>query len=615
MTQRAHQRAPQKESGLDRIRSIQKIFSHAVLAMTLTVTVNPYGSPLAQAADSNALATRAYGDSPTQEEFQAFISAFNSTPKAFIDFKPPKRSGNLLVESSLFSAEEVASEEFLKIKDDFRTGRAFEAISDYGHHKGICGPEGCVGDEIAPGKRKALNNVSLFFDPEELPPTRQVIHLDQMETMGLMSHNLESEPWSDDYWPIYRGILGARYVDSDFTNLPTDFMKFKEFVLDPVNTFFALFQKSDGRRDRHELSPSEKYDLLVGYHPQSQSEEIGGWLTPSMWAQGQAYYDRFKKVETWMGICHGWAPASYMVKTPAKAIDLALDDGSSLTLYPSDIKGLASYLWSNTGYDSTFLGGRCYEKSTDLERDPESGAIVNESCFDVNPKNWHIAMVNQLGIAKRSFVLDVTYDQEVWNQPVRAYSYTYFNPSTGRLAQSLAEAAVRSDDPWRTERDPFRNIRGRNEGGTPDKIVGVRMDVTYMVETSPSHREHQRNDSHTVTYIYDLEINEVDGHNVIVGGEWYSNKHPDFIWSARTNARPAIDLELHVSAGAGLNRFTKYNPSLTLSANITNQDVIPNSGRVSKGNYLNFLQKFAQWGMVSGWIVEGLVDASAEPRQ
>ncbi|MFX5517657.1 hypothetical protein ABTD52_18090, partial [Acinetobacter baumannii] len=32
----------------------------------------------------------------------------------------------------------------------------------------------------------------------------------------------------------------------------------------------------------------------------------------------------------------------------------------------------------------------------------------------------------------------------------------------------------------------------------------------------------------TVRYIYDLEL---DDSNNIVGGEWYSNAHPDFIWT------------------------------------------------------------------------------------
>ena len=52
------------------------------------------------------------------------------------------------------------------------------------------------------------------------------------------------------------------------------------------------------------LSPSEKYDLLVG--------DKNFTLTKAMWNEGLGYYNRNGSVERWMGICHGWAIAAYM---------------------------------------------------------------------------------------------------------------------------------------------------------------------------------------------------------------------------------------------------------------------------------------------------------------
>jgi hypothetical protein len=57
------------------------------------------------------------------------------------------------------------------------------------------------------------------------------------------------------------------------------------------------------------------------------------------------------------------------------------------------------------------------------------------------------------------------------------------------------------------------------------------MDSQYVVETSPSHNptDSQSNDAiRTARYMYDLELGE---NGEILGGEWYRNEHPDFLWT------------------------------------------------------------------------------------
>lgn len=56
------------------------------------------------------------------------------------------------------------------------------------------------------------------------------------------------------------------------------------------------------------------------------------------------------------------------------------------------------------------------------------------------------------------------------------------------------------------------------------------MELWYMVETSPFHldTDEEGNDAiRRVNYLYDLEL---DDELNIVGGEWYNNAHPDFLW-------------------------------------------------------------------------------------
>jgi len=337
--------------------------------------------------------------------------------------------------------------------------------------------------------------------PENLVDTLDYTNLKEMEAAGLTEAKLELSPWSDSYWPIYQGILANRYADPGFPS-SIDFKENYDYVSPRV-----------GKGELEHLSPAEKYDLLVG---DSQFT-----LTRRMLEEGKRIHDREGKVETWMGICHGWAPASFMVSRPSNAVKVTAADGKTeLLFYPADIKALATLLWANTNVPTRFIGGRCNVKKP--ETDP-TGRPKREECLDNNPGTWHLAAVNQIGVAKRSFVMDTSYDYEVWNQPVVAYHYKYFNLITQEVSDRMAPAVVsRADFP----QDARKSVR--SEKAT--HLVGVNMEVTYGVETSPRadlHDSAEKDHTMTVRFSYDLEL---DSNGAIVGGEWLSRNHPDFLW-------------------------------------------------------------------------------------
>jgi hypothetical protein len=170
------------------------------------------------------------------------------------------------------------------------------------------------------------------------------------------------------------------------------------------------------------------------------------------------------------------------------------------------------------------VGTRC------LVQDPAEdavGRVIDPGCFDVNPGTWHMAIVNQMGLDKRSFVFDATYDIQVWNYPVAAYKYQYFNPQTlavsKKLAGSVADIRDFTIDKFKTYRSPDARY-----------VVGVAMDLTYVIPTLPSMRPVTSSLYHTVKYVYDLELDET---GQIIGGEWYSNFHPDFLWNFPAGGR------------------------------------------------------------------------------
>lgn len=364
----------------------------------------------------------------------------------------------------------------------------------------------------------------------------------EMDKAKLTEGKIDGQPWSDDYWPYYKGSIAYRYTDPDWgkvegrpenpPNNDDDWKYNREYVLkNPANTYLT-------NERINLLSPAEKYDLLIG--------DDTFKLTEKVWKEGERFYNSAKKVETWMGICHGWAPASFMVPRPLKSIKVISADGKyTITFYPSDIKALWSQLWANISFRASLVGGRCELKASDIKKDPASGRILPQECFDNNPGTWHMSIVNQVGVVKKSFIIDANYDYEVWNQPVLSYKYSYFNPETSATFPDAKRAVIAIKD---YKKDKFTKFR------SPEAkfIVGVKMDFTYLSETFPSDKDDSPDLDAIVanTYSYDLELDEKGN---ILGGEWYQDAHPNFMWvpSPEVKAYTYFDKKI----------FTKWDPT------------------------------------------------------
>lgn len=404
---------------------------------------------------------------PGFENVDEALAQFNANPRAFMDALPKKDSAAAV---PVFARSEIESKAYIEAKNKLRA----DAPAD------------------APGANDQARN---------LVDSLVVTKLADMGSQGLKSAYLAESPWSDDYWGLYAGSIAKRYTDPKF---PTgDDWK--------ANTDYV---RSTPPANADDLSPAEKYDLLVGDSMMN--------MTKFNLDTGKPYYMSYGKVETWMGICHGWAPAAFMVQRPQKTVEATAADGrTKIKFYPSDMKALSSLLWANTNPRTRFIGGRCNVK--DPAKDT-IGRIKDTGCRDTNAGTWHLAIVNQIGKAKRSMVLDATYDYEVWNQPVYGYSYSYFNPKTNRSTSALGDARVAVAD---FPEDKFKAYRA---AGTTH-IVGIAMDVKWVVETYPSHNTTDSASRDAISgarYLYTLEL---DAAGNIVGGEWLQNAHPDFLWT------------------------------------------------------------------------------------
>ena len=359
-------------------------------------------------------------------------------------------------------------------------------------------------------------NDQVYMMMEGRPILRNIYHMHEKE---LQTGRVKGDPWSDSYWPIQRGILGNRYAVEDF-NQQENFDDCLNYIKsNPAN---EIYEGQDAKKIA-KLAPAEKYDLLFG-----SNSDLN--LTIKMWAEGKRYYDRYGKVESWMGICHGWAPASFMVPRPKKSIEVTAFDGhTKVKFYPSDLKALASLLWAKASYNTLFVGGRCNDKHSDdhLAED----ARLPDDCIDTNPATWHLTTVNKIGRYQESFIIDATYDYEVWNQPMIKYDYSYFNPKTGQNVRSLKEAIVSTEE---FNNDPYSKYRNPEA----KKVVGIHMTIVYGAENIPQTVDDDdptRDWTSRVSYQYDLELNRK---GEIIGGEWYQFEHPDFLWAPVRGSNP-----------------------------------------------------------------------------
>ncbi len=337
----------------------------------------------------------------------------------------------------------------------------------------------------------------------------------EMEQKGLTKAILPEAPWSDSFWPMNRGLIARRWMDKGFPDSAT--------WLDNYNYYLARGPMSVGVNS---MAASEKYDLLVG--------DYNFTLTQANWGAGQSAQKDFGYVPAWQGLCHGWAPASFVAANPKRAVTVRSPNGTAITFYPSDIKALASQSWGAAPPRVNFVGVRC---KTSHPKEDEFGRVIDGACFDVNPATWHLAITNQIGVLKRAFVFDSTYDFQVWNYPVDAYSYKYFNPQTKAVSDRLSGAVVLRSE---FSTDKFKNYRSINT----KYVVGIAMEVTYITPTGPSTAPNDKVSAHTIKYVYDLEL---DDKGKIVGGEWYSNFHPDFIWQPPKEGKPLSVAEKQMS--------------------------------------------------------------------
>jgi hypothetical protein len=368
---------------------------------------------------------------------------------------------------------------------------------------------------------------ALFENPDEL-----LLNAYEIDKKKLRSGKVKYTPWTGYYWSTDNGLIANRYNDRRFRNKWTFKGKYKYYQKRSPDYYI---QK--GKIDQ--LSPAEKYELLIGDREQNFSKYI--------WQKGLDEVEKYGNVRDWAGLCHGLALAPAALPWPKYAVKIKSFDGKHIIkFYPEDIKALGIHLWGGDQIQSRRVGGRCesYNPSTD-----EMGRVTDPDCQDTNPGTFHLAVINRVGVQKDILIMDNAYDKSVWNFPITKYKFTYFNLNTNKKMNKITDAMIPiekyGDDKFKKYRTPGVKY-----------IVGVEARIKYLNFRQPIAKDKDPTTNPPEMsdyYRYDLEL-DIEGN--IVGGEWYFRSHPDFLWVPFENTDPQATFDYKISG--------KWDPKTTL---------------------------------------------------
>lgn len=315
---------------------------------------------------------------------------------------------------------------------------------------------------------------------------------------------LKQRPWSDEYWPTYRGGLTYRWNDENANE--------KARYAYPIKAARTIKDPAVVAT----LSPIEKFDLFLGKpnFPYTRAERKRTQVMKTV--SGQRDYEEGFEIPRWEGLCHAWAPAAMAFEEP-DAVTLKNPNGLEIAFGSSDVKALLTFFLDAVESPmSPIVGLRCEEDFAQLAVRLNDNSISQEEfdrriaangCADTNAGTFHIVLANQIGRMNEGFVADITRDQEVWNHPVYAYETEVVSesdkPSPGAARGTVKEITVNTTMHYEVEVGAHWDA-GNYEGSAFNK-----------------------------TYQYRLELN---AKGKIIGGEWIGDERPDFLWKQETPA-------------------------------------------------------------------------------
>lgn len=208
-------------------------------------------------------------------------------------------------------------------------------------------------------------------------------------------------PWAASYWPTFQDSVNYRW-DGATTDSPA--AKYgKAFNVPDVENRVSKNHGIDRYGTRTACKADSECNDKIGEACAMRAGKDSGYCIP-----------------TWWGICHAWAPASILEPEAMRPVTR-----NGVTFKPNDIKALVELTYNSS--TSKFVSLRCEkdEGQKQIEYDAYGRPTGSDAaCKDTNPGTYHVLLTNFLGLRGQAFVEDRTFDDEVWNQPLRGYRIT-----------------------------------------------------------------------------------------------------------------------------------------------------------------------------------------------
>ena len=300
--------------------------------------------------------------------------------------------------------------------------------------------------------------------------------------------------WSGYFWPTFRGGIADRWQRGSHG---VDYRSYLYAPLSPADV------QNLSELDLNRLSPSEKFDLFKGrldfpltkaVQQRTVSRAVNG-IVPGLDNMAMA-----------------WSAVVTQEAAPGTYSTVQLVDRRHLTFFASDIEALMEQTYSEPArYGVQTLGTVC--DGAHYLPDDQNRPLESE-CRDTNPATMHLAMHDYIVQRGLPFIMNQGSDMSASNVPVYGYTFKYTN-----------------ERPFDPATDPAAAFRA---AGT-QSLVDVQTQLLFAGNSTTSMNPRRGvTDYYTVSYTLEL-----DAQGLIIGGEWLSSEHPDFIWEV--TSRPVAD--------------------------------------------------------------------------
>lgn len=222
-------------------------------------------------------------------------------------------------------------------------------------------------------------------------------------------------PWAGNYWPVYQDSINDKWAGASSEAPSTKYGR--AFGVTGVEDAVSRYHGIDAQASRTACTTDAQCNAQIGESCAKRAGQTSGRCIP-----------------TWWGICHAWTPAAILLPEPKHAVTF-----NGVEFKVQDIKALITLVHDRT--ETKFVSLRCNEdvsSDTGIAFDhygrPTGGSA---SCKDTNPGTYHVLLANYLGKQGASFAEDRTFDDEVWNQPLRGYRTTAMDEVSALEANKL----------------------------------------------------------------------------------------------------------------------------------------------------------------------------------